>query len=362
MNKAFIIRVDSSYQIGTGHVMRCLTLANQLKLKGHQVEFVCRDLPGNIADQIKQQFPVHLLAFDASKYREENYTNEYAYWLGVDWQQDANETKAMIQERKIDTLIIDHYGLDVKWQKALRSCTQKIMVIDDLANRQHDCDILLDQNYYQDLETRYDKLLPTQCKKLLGPKHALLRPEFKTIRERRLALGKDKMTEVKRILLFMGGTDPGNVTLKVLQNFPGVDAFSGQVDVVVGRNNPHQDEVADFCAQDRRFLYHCQPSDYDELLIQADLAIGAGGGSSWERCCIGLPSIQLVLANNQYQLTQDGEKAGFWISMENGTFLDCKEFLKIVKGVRALSHIVQRLLSTFTLVDKIAEALVHDYV
>ena len=214
----FFIRVDASTLIGTGHVMRCLTLADGLKNAGHHVSFICRDYPGNLIHFIEQKgFDVKILTFgDQQAYAQQAYSDDYSKWLWVSQHQDAIETISSIQDIDIDFLIIDHYGLDITWEKTLRPYVQKIMIIDDLASRQHDCDILLDQNFYLDFEHRYDDLVPKKCKKLLGPQYTLIRPEFLEVREKRKAIGKFKAHAIKNVLIYMGGSDPKNVTTQII--------------------------------------------------------------------------------------------------------------------------------------------------
>jgi UDP-2,4-diacetamido-2,4,6-trideoxy-beta-L-altropyranose hydrolase len=183
------IRTDASSDIGTGHVMRCLALAEELKDKTAEVLFICREMPGHLADYIKEKgFLVSLL--QSSENREILITDigalPHANWLGTTWEQDTQETYQILNKKPFwDWLIVDHYALDVRWDKSQRSFVNNIMVIDDLADRQHDCDILLDQNLYEGMELRYQELVPGTCKQLIGPKYALLRREFRKTRLRR---------------------------------------------------------------------------------------------------------------------------------------------------------------------------------
>jgi UDP-2,4-diacetamido-2,4,6-trideoxy-beta-L-altropyranose hydrolase len=293
-----VIRVDASQYIGTGHVMRCLTLAQALRKKGHWVTFICRDLPANLIRKVTDQgFACKVLPFDLSSYDQSNYADEYAFWLGVSQQQDAAQTLEVIDS--CDWLIVDHYGLDVVWESQLRTTAKRVLVIDDLANRPHECDVLLDQNYYQDAAVRYTGLLPNNCQQLLGPEYALIRPEFIKAREERHKLGKFNKSNIERILIFMGGADKSNATGKILQAFPYEDVWSGHVDVIVGALNPYRKEIELLCQGDERFYFHCAPNNYIALMTWADLAIAAGGSSTWERCCIGLPALMFSVASNQ---------------------------------------------------------------
>jgi len=141
-----LIRVDSSNAIGSGHVMRCLTLADSLREKGCNCQFVCRNHPGNLSALIQEKgYRVTLLPLQ--EFQVEAYPH-HADWVGADWQIDAKETGSLIAtlETPPAWLVIDHYGLDARWETSLRPAVGRIFVIDDLADRTHDCDCLLDQN------------------------------------------------------------------------------------------------------------------------------------------------------------------------------------------------------------------------
>ena len=148
-------RCDASIQIGSGHVMRCLTLANELHDKGVEITFVCREHPGHLFDFIETSkhclmslpLPTSLAVGKLA----------HAQWLGVTQEEDARQSiEALKIIGHVDWLVVDHYALDVEWETAMRVGTEHIMVIDDLADRKHDCDVLLDQNYYDGLEGRYE--------------------------------------------------------------------------------------------------------------------------------------------------------------------------------------------------------------
>ena len=299
MNITF--RTDSSLQIGSGHVMRCLTLADELRQRGADIMFVCREFPGNMIALIAAKgYPVVRLAQAEAEYAEAPEDPAHAAWLGVTWQQDAAETITAVGDTKPEWLIIDHYAIDCRWELLLRSQVSKIMVIDDIADRSHDCDLLLDQNLYEGMETRYDTLVPKSCQKLLGPKYALLRPEFAAARKNL----RQRDGQVKRVLVFFGGVDPTNETEKTLQALAGINDRQFDVDVVVGGGNLHKEQINKICAANDGFHYHCQVDNMAELMAAADLAIGAGGATTWERCFLGLPSIVLVLAKNQKQAAE----------------------------------------------------------
>lgn len=299
-----VIRVDSSSQIGSGHLMRCLTLAGQLKKQGVEVAFICRDLEGNLTELVKKQgYELHLLP----RAENDDTLTGYATWLTVSQQRDAEETIAIIQKfSAVNRLVIDSYAIDEIWEKSLRPYVQEIFVIDDLANRRHDCDVLLDQNYYLDKEHRYDGLVPESCKLLLGPEHALLREEFYEAKKHL----RKRDGSIHNILVFYGGSDLTDETTKAIHalielNLPGVTA-----DVIVGASNKQKGKISELCSQHEFLHYHEQVSNMAGFMNSADLMIGAGGTTTWERCFLGLPSVVTAVADNQRKISEDCAEAG----------------------------------------------------
>lgn len=286
-------RVDSSYEMGTGHVMRCLTLANELKNRKANVSFICRDIPGNLTNYITDQgFQVFLLPLPRDRIN--------ASWLQVDLNTDAIETaQILIASSPVDCLIIDHYGIDQRWETLIEEYVRKIVVIDDLADRPHQCSILLDQNR-SDTADRYHDLVPNSCVKLVGTSYAILRPAFRTVKKQ-LA---ERDGRINRILVFFGGTDPTNETIKTLQVLSDVKYSNLHLDVVVGEMNKNKDVIQEICSHMPNAFFHCQIDYMAELMGKAGLAIGAGGSSTWERCYLGLPSLSIVTADNQREITK----------------------------------------------------------
>ena len=307
-----VFRVDASIQIGSGHVMRCLTLAEALRASGAQCYFISRAHTGNLLDLIRQRgFAVTALALDLPSPLANTKVvfgspkePVYVPWLGCEWKTDAEETiKAVSQllPGNIDWLVVDHYQLDAGWERLLRPHADKLMVIDDLANRQHDCDLLFDQNYYLDLGRRYKGLVSDKCVTLLGPEYVLLRSEFAIARQRlRLRDGS-----VRRILIFFGGSDPTNQTQKVMVALKLLGRLNIKADVVVGSANPERASIRAMCEELPNAVFHCQISNMAELISKADLGIGAGGSAMWERCYLGLPTITVIFAANQERTTVD---------------------------------------------------------
>lgn len=293
-----VIRVDASVIIGSGHVMRCLNLADRFKSLGVKVVFVCRDYPGNMFKVIeKRGYQCLQLAFDdQGGYSEQEMSDNYLKWLWVSQQQDADETLAVLSKNRIkpDLLVIDHFGLDLEWERCLRVLTGKILVIDDIA-RSHECDYLLDQNYYANANQRYLEKVSRNCKLFLGPEYFLFSQEMleqaKNIRKR---------TELKKIFVFFGGADPENYTLKTLQVallFPQLEFY-----VVVGCSNPNYFAIAKFCEQQDNCFLHYNIDYMPRLINECDLGICAGGVNTWERILLKLPSIVYPVAENQVEI------------------------------------------------------------
>lgn len=288
-----VFRVDASNHMGSGHFVRCLTLANALRQRGADVRFICRAHVGNmIATLARSAIPVVVLPAPPTK---KKHTEDYALWLGVTQETDAAETVAALNGERPDWLIVDHYGLDAGWEGALRPHVGHVLAIDDLANRPHDCDVLLDQNYSRDAATRYENWLPSHCQRLLGPRYALLRPEYAEFRKIRAS----REGKVQRVLVFFGGTDVANATGTALEALMAPEFRELHVDVVVGASNPHRGVIERQVSQRPFTALHEPRPHLADLMALADLALGAGGATTWERLCLGLPSLVVSIAENQ---------------------------------------------------------------
>jgi|APSaa5957512535_1039671.scaffolds.fasta_scaffold40559_2 UDP-2,4-diacetamido-2,4,6-trideoxy-beta-L-altropyranose hydrolase len=293
-----VFRVDSSSKIGAGHLMRCLTLADELKIQNHKVTFICRTLVGNLIDLIKKKrYKVITLPTDISF----KSTILYLDWLGATQEQDLQQTIQSMPDN-IGLLVVDSYALDKEWHQKLRPLTKKIMVIDDLANRKFDCDILLNQNLGSQKKDYKDKV-SNECVLLLGCEYALLRPEFSKLRGQALERRKNTK-EIKNILVSMGG-DNNNITYNILQQLD--DKFN--IVVVLDKSSPHNEMILNY-AQGRNIKVIVEAGNMAELMLEADLAIGAGGSTSWERCCLGLPTILYMTADNQREVVKNLEQLG----------------------------------------------------
>lgn len=312
------IRVDASYQIGSGHVMRCLCLAEYLRGLGMRVVFISRDHPGNLNALIEQRgFKCQRLSAPSSLPAGTPSADSptHAHWLGCSWQSDAAESRQLLTGQRImvDLLIVDHYGLDWQWERAMRPLSRHLMCIDDLADRRHEADILLDQNYYRNAQDRYLPMVNADCRLLLCPRHALLRTEFEVIL-RDEHHQKERSGALRRLLIFFGGMDPANMTTLAIEGAL-ESRLSIAVDVVVGQSNPHRDAIKHVCSQHPQLRFHCQVDYLGRLMSEADLALGAGGSSMLERCAVGLPSAVFVLAENQRKACEDLAAAGACINL-----------------------------------------------
>lgn len=351
--KTAVIRVDSSVQMGTGHVMRCLTLAEQLASNNYEVTFITRNYEGNLYNLIREKgFKVYLLDNPVEQYNKflDSCFIEHFKWLGIDQEKDANETICIIKQNyfnKVDLLVIDHYGLDYIWEKKMRSLVKEIFVIDDLADRHHDCDILLDQNFYINMEDRYKNLVGKDCQLKLGPKYALLRKEFIEARKKRRNINK-----VDRILIFFGGSDPTNETLKAIKAIQLLRNKNIYFDVVVGASNPNKQKIETITNKMKSANFHCQTSKMAELMLSADLAIGAGGSTTWERCYLGLPTITITVAENQRNVNEDLSRLGaiYYIGKSDEVSIhDIKDALKnLINQKEVVMELSKRSLSLFS--------------
>ncbi len=290
-----VFRADASVQIGTGHVMRCLTLADALAAKGAQCTFISRKHPGNLIEYIRNKgYAVYSLPMETAV----DVNLAHSEWLGATQAQDAHACEGTLATLQPDWLVVDHYALDARWERAVAEHGCQVMVIDDLADRVHTCQILLDQTFGRDAND-YRLLVPDDCTSLCGSRYALLRPEFAALRP--YSLQRRAKPKLKQLLISMGGVDKDNVTARVLN---ALHACALPVDcsitVVMGSAAPWLSDVQ------QQALYMPWPTTVlvgvahmAQLMADSDLAIGAAGATSWERCCLGLPTVMMVLADNQ---------------------------------------------------------------
>jgi UDP-2,4-diacetamido-2,4,6-trideoxy-beta-L-altropyranose hydrolase len=203
------------------------------------------------------------------------------------------------------------------------------MAIDDIANRRHDCDLLLDQNVLSGTDSGYLDLIPRHCRLLLGPHYAMLRPEFAKAR----ANLSQRDGDLKRIFVFFGGSDPTNETTKAIEGLLQLDRPNLIIDVVVGSANPHREQVCKLCESSPNLTYHCQVDNMAELMAKADVSIGAGGSASWERCCLSLPAIVTVLADNQEAIAASLANIGALCNLGRSSNLSPSDYSAAITGL-----------------------------
>ena len=314
---SILIRCDASLSIGSGHVMRCRMLARELQRRGAGITFLCRRQPGDLISLLEQEFLVlalpdqPLAPIDRLEGRE-----LYGAWLGCRDTTDAAQCLEALGQAGINGaswLVVDHYGLDAQWEvqllagMACDAAPPKLLVIDDLADRPHQADLLLDQNFFGDAtEQRYKGLLPPQCRQLLGPHYSLLGPEYAQLHPL-----VPPRSELRRVLVFFGGVDPANLTGRALEGLMNPALAHLAVDVVLGRQSLHRQAVEELVARRHYTTLHGPLPSLAGLITRADLAIGAGGATTWERICLSLPSLVIALAANQLPFTEALDQSGY---------------------------------------------------
>jgi UDP-2,4-diacetamido-2,4,6-trideoxy-beta-L-altropyranose hydrolase len=276
----FLFRVDGSRTIGSGHIVRCAALASVLKRDGNDTCFICRNAAGGLGEWLQAQgFSVRSCVVPGG-------------WSQI---QDAELTLAALEGESFDWIVVDHYELGLEWEHAMTPAGARILAIDDIG-RPHECDILLDQNYPNSIHAKYKNNVPDHCTRLLGPAFSLVRSAFGSLRTRSLARPRDRISS---ILVFMGGGDLRNETSKAVEGIGNACVPSLTINVVVGNSNPHVGIVASLVDRMRNARLHVQTSQMAELMASADIAICAGGTTTWERCVLGLPAFTTILADNQ---------------------------------------------------------------
>lgn len=334
-------RTDASVQIGTGHVMRCLALADALRQSGAECRFICRPHDGHLLELIRQRghSAVSLPKLDVPLDQLLMIT-AHSTWLGTDWANDAEQTRFALGGDTVDWLVVDHYAIEQRWEEALRPCYQRLLVIDDLADRRHSCDLLVDQNLGR-LAEDYCDLVPAEATLLIGPQYAMLRPEFAQLRSESLA--RRSVAEMKHLLITMGGVDKDNATEHVLQALNLCDLPKDlQISVVMGSYAPWLENV-----RAQADCMHCSTqvlvgvSDMAQLMSESDLAIGAAGGTAWERCCLGVPSVVLVLAENQLEGAKAFKAQGAAVYVQD--IAEVKDYLRLLFASQDLFMLLGKL-------------------
>lgn len=284
---------NASSRIGGGHVMRCLTLAEELVRGGATVRFAVNQDAPHVVPSLERA--------------------SFSFTTGRTLMEAAQIAG---RQSRVNAVICDSYDVDAKTERSLRAMAAKIVVIDDLANRRHDCDLLIDTTYGRSAKD-YRDLVPTGAVILAGARYALLHPEFAALRETSLAR-RATVGGVERVLVSLGLTDIGGVTARVVAALLNTE-LKAQIDVVVGTTAQSRIALAEMAVRDSRLALHVDPPDMARLMTNADIAIGAGGTTSWERCCLGLPTVLVVLADNQRVIAEElSEASAVWLAFGAG--------------------------------------------
>ncbi len=324
MNKVYF-RVDSSKTIGLGHLMRCLTLAEEFKENDFEVVFISRSiLDVGLSILEEKNIPLEKLPYNENFNVQAN-CSIYTEWLGASWETDAKETLGVIKSKDA-FLVVDHYGIDERWEELIKPYVSKLIVIDDLKDRSHCCDLLVDQTYLR-REAEYASLVPKDSKILTGTNYAILRPEF--YKKRYLSFENKSISNgIKTILIYLGSGNQQEVLVGILFSILNIKWTSKIKIQVVGIVDAKRKK--DFEELALKKMIHLEISDFHEhlvdLFLEADITFGAGGSSTWERCCLGLPTVLCQIADNQKYIVEELVNRGIVLK------LDIKD--DIDKGVR----------------------------
>lgn len=306
------LRADSSLSIGSGHIIRCLNLARGLEKAGARCCFISKDHPGNILEKIKQEkFPVKVITVSNES---STYIRDEKSWLNGNPADDAEKFIDLIIKDCFypDIIIVDHYSLDHEWEAIVKARFPEahLVVIDDLCNRPHCSDLLIDQTYKRSAK-EYAQFNKKEGKILTGAKYALLNPAFSKLRNQSIARKTDIIVP-KKLLLTMGGVDAHNVAGKVLE-FLEQSFFENleKITIVLGAACPHRAEIISLANKSKYDVdVLVNVSNMAELMMEHDFAIGAMGGTTWERCAMGLPAINVAIADNQKTIANNLANAG----------------------------------------------------
>lgn len=282
------IRADSGSQIGGGHVMRCLSLGFAAQNAGHQVLFICADVPGHLGERIKSA-GIDILWLKAES--PSGNSSEIENWRALPIETDAAQTQQALSDFKPDWLILDHYGLEGAWVKDIRRAIPelRILALDDLDREPMFADLLLNP-----AAVPGTKIKQPHMGMLKGPSYAMLRPEFTMARPAAL---KRRTGDVKKVLILPGMVDSQQmapIALEAMRAFPEL-----QAEVIMGSQSPTVSQLQKLIAERPNWSLTLDAKDMAQRMSNADACIGAGGGSAWERCSLGLPSVNIALAENQ---------------------------------------------------------------
>ncbi len=291
-------RADASPKIGSGHVMRCLALAEALRRRGDETCFIARAMPQSLRRRLEQSGHSVVLLQPSARTRAVDASDPpHAQWLDTDWETDASATLSALGSGDLDWLVVDHYALDARWSSRLRDRAKGVLAIDDVADRPLDADLVLDHNLQPDPQTRYLRRLirPDPQKLMMGPTFALLRPEFSAL----ASLRNQPPRPVETLLIAFGGGDDHGAAQRVLVELLAPPFEALRFIVVVGGLHPAKPDFEALSADHANIELFVDTAEVAQLMLRSDLAIGAGGGMTYERMCLGLPAITIALEHNQ---------------------------------------------------------------
>lgn len=302
IKKSIMIRVDGSSHIGIGHVMRCLTLARCFSESGFSIDFYSINYSVNIRNKIIDSgFNV----FDLPDLRIEH-LSDLEPINNIQQLTDVDNCKALMTGN-YTLIIIDNYRFGHIWEKEMSKLCNKLIVIDDLANRDHFCDFLIDQNIGRK-KSEYIDLVEKKTKLMLGLDYVILRKEFKEY-ILKSKIKRRNTRNIDNILICFGG---GNATDLIIKTTDSVieSGYLGNINIVISSDFPNIDDIVNKYKDNKKIVVDVDVISMSLAIYNADLSIGAFGSMSWERCCLGLPSISIQIADNQKYIAESLDKMG----------------------------------------------------
>lgn len=344
--------------------MRCLNLASALRKRDGNSLFLCRDHAGSLVPLIRERgFEVKVLGGDVcgnfsaigdtSSPADSNYSR-----LGAGWLTDAEETiNAVTEWGRPDWMIVDHYGIDFQWERMLRPYSRGLMVIDDLADRAHDCDLLVDQNLVANTLSRYSGKIPEHCCLLLGPRYAMLEPLYAELHGQ----AAPRHGKIRRVLVYFGGADIENLTGKTISAFLTLGRKDVEMDVVVNPQSPHVESIRRQIAGVDNVRLHMFLPSLSGLMSVVDVSIGAGGITTWERCCLGVPSYVITLADNQTAGAMELDRLGVICWLGNAGDMTLQDLTEAISDMLGKSSHIDLSKRGLDLVDGLGCIRIADY-